>query len=79
MIEALAAHGAYRVLGIGHTGDRTVADLIVEYAAAVPAEAGRHIAEQRAKTRTARTKQQWHQWAIALAAGIAGVLIGRML
>src|SRR3974390_862385 len=77
VVEALAAHRGYRVLGLGHTGDKTVADLIVEHAAAVPAEAGRHIAEQRAKTRTVAQAKQWQQWAIPLAAAIAGAVIAR--
>jgi hypothetical protein len=44
VIEALGACRAYRILGLGHSRNRTLADCVADWAASVPAEAGRHLA-----------------------------------
>lgn len=46
VLEALANKQSYRVIGIGHSANSTLLDLIADYTAAVPAEAGRHIRDQ---------------------------------
>ena len=51
VIEALGACRAYRLLGLGHSRNRTLADCVADWAASVPAEAGRHLAERVEATR----------------------------
>lgn len=46
VLSALSEAKAYRVTGIGHSGNSTLADLIADFSAAVPAQAGSHIREQ---------------------------------
>ena len=59
VLEALAACLGYRVLGLGHTADRTLAELVSDHAASTPAAAGEHvrrsIADGRKRTRTSDT------------------------
>ena len=56
VLEALAACTGYRVLGLGHSADRTLAELVADHAASTPAAAGEHvrrsIADGKRKTRT---------------------------
>ena len=55
VLEALGACIGYRVLGLGHTADRTLAELVADHAASTPAAAGEHvrrqIADRRKRTR----------------------------
>ena len=44
VLEALATCPAYRVLGLGHTANRTLAELLADHAASTPAAAGVHVA-----------------------------------
>lgn len=46
VLAALANKKAYRVLGLGHTDDQTLLDLVCDFAAGVPMEAGHHIARE---------------------------------
>ncbi len=56
VLEALAACSGYRVLGLGHSANRTLAELVADHAASTPAAAGEHvrrnIADGKRKTRT---------------------------
>lgn len=45
VIEALANKNAYRVIGLGHTANTTLLDLLADYAANTPTRAGTHIRE----------------------------------
>lgn len=45
VIEALANKKAYRVIGLGHTANTTLLDLLADYAANTPTRAGAHIRE----------------------------------
>lgn len=45
VVDALAAKEAYRVLGLGHTANTTVLDLLADYAATTPTRAGAHVRE----------------------------------
>jgi exodeoxyribonuclease VII large subunit len=40
VLKALAGNKAYRITGLGHTGNRTLADLIVDHAARAGASRG---------------------------------------
>ncbi|MFA1602331.1 exodeoxyribonuclease VII large subunit [Alcaligenes faecalis] len=46
VLKALAGKKSYRVMGIGHSGNTTLVDLIADFSASVPAEAGSHIRDQ---------------------------------
>lgn len=46
VLEAFAQKKSYRVTGIGHSGHSTLMDLMADFAATVPAEAGAHIQSQ---------------------------------
>ena len=46
LLEALAAYQGYRVLGLGHSANTMMADLICDYSAPVPSAAGTHIRDQ---------------------------------
>ncbi|WP_421527044.1 exodeoxyribonuclease VII large subunit [Pseudomonas brenneri] len=46
VLKALAEKKSYRVMGIGHSGNTTLVDLISDFSATVPAEAGTHIRSQ---------------------------------
>lgn len=43
VVEALATKSAYRVIGLGHTANTTILDLLADYAANTPTKAGAHI------------------------------------
>ncbi|MBS1085938.1 exodeoxyribonuclease VII large subunit [Gluconobacter sphaericus] len=43
VLEVLAACPAHRVLGLGHTANRTLAERVVDHAATTPADAGHYI------------------------------------
>ncbi|WP_249194295.1 exodeoxyribonuclease VII large subunit [Gluconobacter sp. Dm-73] len=43
VMEALAVCPAHRVLGVGHTANRTLAERVVDHAATTPADAGHYI------------------------------------
>lgn len=45
VVEALAAHPAHRVVGLGHTGNSTLLDLVADYSANTPGQAGIYIRE----------------------------------
>ena len=55
VLEALSACRGYRVLGLGHSANRTLAELVADHAASTPAAAGEHvrrrIADGRRQTR----------------------------
>ena len=44
VLQALAASPCFRILGLGHAGNRTLADLLVEVAADTPSDAGAILA-----------------------------------
>lgn len=46
LLEHVAKKGAYRITGVGHSANRTLLDLVVDFAASVPATAGTHVANQ---------------------------------
>lgn len=46
VVEAMAAKRAYRVIGLGHSGNSTLLDLVAEHSAPTPAQAGMHVREQ---------------------------------
>lgn len=46
VVEALMSSTAYRIVGLGHSGNSTQLDLIADYSASVPADAGVHLAAQ---------------------------------
>jgi exodeoxyribonuclease VII large subunit len=46
VLTALAEQKAHRVLGLGHTGNVTLLDLIADYSANTPAQAGAYIRER---------------------------------
>ena len=56
VLEGLAACSGYRVLGLGHSANKTLAELVADHAASTPAAAGEHvrrnIADGKRKTRT---------------------------
>lgn len=45
ILDAINTHPAYRVLGLGHDGDSTLSDLVCDYSASTPGQAGVHIRE----------------------------------
>lgn len=45
VIEALAKYPGYRILGLGHSNDSTLIELVSDFAANTPAQAGSHIKE----------------------------------
>lgn len=45
VVDALAAHPAHRVVGLGHTGNSTLLDLVADYSANTPGQAGIYIRE----------------------------------
>jgi exonuclease VII large subunit len=55
MLRAWSEKRAYRVGGIGHSGNSTALDLLSDFAATTPAAAGTHIADA---LRTRRDSQQ---------------------
>lgn len=46
VLKALADCQSYRIVGVGHSANSTLADLVCDYSAAVPAAAGTHIRDQ---------------------------------
>lgn len=46
VVTALAKCTAYRIVGLGHSANRTQLDLLADYSASVPADAGAHLALQ---------------------------------
>lgn len=46
VLEALAASSSYRILGVGHSANATLADLVCDFSASVPSAAGTHIRDQ---------------------------------
>lgn len=46
LLEHVASKDAYRITGLGHSANRTLLDLVVDFSASVPATAGTHIARQ---------------------------------
>ncbi len=45
VLEAIAQKNAYRVVGLGHTANRTLLDLVADFSANTPTHAGVHIRE----------------------------------
>ncbi len=45
IVSALAGKRAYRVIGLGHSGNTTLLDLVADYTARTPAQAGMHVRE----------------------------------
>jgi hypothetical protein len=46
VVSALAAKRAYRVVGLGHSGNATMLDLVADHSARTPAQAGLHVREK---------------------------------
>lgn len=64
VVTALANSPAYRVVGLGHSGNRTLLDLVADFSARTPAQAGLHIREE-----VERRIRQWKQQASVRDAG----------
>ena len=45
VVTALATQKAHRVIGLGHTGNRSLLDVIADYSANTPAQAGAYVRE----------------------------------
>ncbi|MDP9933517.1 exodeoxyribonuclease VII large subunit [Variovorax paradoxus] len=63
VIEALAATNAYRVVGLGHTGDSNLAGLVADFVASTPTAAGAHMRAQldmRAQASSAKLQAAEH-------------------
>lgn len=45
LLKAMSAHRGYRIIGLGHSGNRTLLDLVVDHVARTPAQAGAHVRE----------------------------------
>ncbi len=45
VITALAGKHCYRVVGLGHSGNRTLLDLVADHSSRTPAQAGLHVRE----------------------------------
>lgn len=45
VVTALAGKSSYRVVGLGHSGNQTLLDIIAEHSARTPAQAGLHVRE----------------------------------
>lgn len=43
VITAIKEHSAYRVLGVGHSGNSTMSDMVCDFSANTPTQAGTHI------------------------------------
>ena len=56
ILEALAECPAFRILGIGHSNDRTIADLFVDHIANTPGDAGEFVANCVSGEQPAQTK-----------------------
>lgn len=54
VVTALARLDAYRVIGLGHSGNATLLDLVADFAARTPAQAGLHVREA-----VERVVRQW--------------------
>jgi hypothetical protein len=54
VVSALAGQSAYRVIGLGHSGNATLLDLICDHSARTPAQAGLHVREM--------VEEQVRQW-----------------
>lgn len=46
VVAALAEHKAHRVIGLGHSGDRTLLDLVADHTASTPAAAGIYVRDE---------------------------------
>lgn len=93
VIEAFARVGAYRVLGIGHSVSNSLMDLVPEYRADVPSDAGAHVASMarllahrmreleqlRAAAKRAQTPRWIYAAIVILSALSAFLLLLRML
>lgn len=49
VVNALAEQRAYRIVGLGHTGNNTLLDLVADYSANTPAQAGVYVRERIAR------------------------------
>lgn len=58
VVNALARHSAYRVIGLGHSANHTALDRIADHAARTPGQAGMHIREMVLKAPVAVHKAQ---------------------
>lgn len=45
LLDALAACPSYRILGLGHSANRTLAELVADHAASTPTAAGQHVGQ----------------------------------
>jgi len=46
VVQSLAAKSAYRVVGLGHSGNSTLLDIVADFSANTPTQAGMHVREQ---------------------------------
>ncbi|MBB2161824.1 exodeoxyribonuclease VII large subunit [Gluconacetobacter sacchari] len=58
VLEALAHCRGHRVLGLGHSADTTLAELVVDHAAITPSAAGQYVGDYIMKIRAARFREQ---------------------
>lgn len=85
VVTALAEKDCYRVIGLGHSGNKTLLDAVVECSARTPAQAGLHVRESVERVIALwRERSQQHQaaplavrstgtrWAVA----VVGILVG---
>lgn len=58
VLEALAHSRAYRVLGLGHSADTSLAELVADHPATTPSAAGQYVGDQIMKIRATRFREQ---------------------
>jgi len=75
VLEVLGRYRGYRVLAVGHSGDRTLADLVADYSADVPALAGQHVREMRERRPVRKRVVVW----VAIVALVVGIVLGAAL
>lgn len=45
VVQAMAKSSAYRILGVGHSANRTILDFLVDHVASTPTAAGQHVVD----------------------------------
>ena len=61
VVQALAECTVYRVVGLGHSGNATLLDLIADYSASTPTDAGRYVRE-RVESRLRKRQEMQKNW-----------------
>lgn len=61
VVQALAECPVFRVVGLGHTGNSTLLDVLADYSASTPTDAGRYVRE-RVETRLRKRQETQKHW-----------------